>query len=183
VKNNNLKFLGISDLLFLRKNPQYLTPKQMGSLKKSIEKDGFLAPILVRPIKGNKFEIISGNHRAMAAQELGLKEVPCVIAKMTDHQSRRIAINLNTVHGDPPAELLAPFLAELDDITLSEIYLDADITAEIIALDKTLKKRLDLMELPDFVDRDSLKNSIKVCTCPICGRKHFETEKEKSDEV
>ena len=134
-KKEELKLLKIDQLIFLRKNPQYLTPRQMESLKMSIKRDGFLVPILVRPDKSGKYEIISGNHRALAAQELGTIEIPAIISRMTEQASRRIAINLNTVHGDPPAELLAPFLAELEDSTLAEIFLDKDIKDEIIALE------------------------------------------------
>jgi hypothetical protein len=38
-----LQLVAIKDLLFLRRNPQYLTPDEMDSLKASIKRDGFLA--------------------------------------------------------------------------------------------------------------------------------------------
>src|SRR5438270_10364984 len=101
-----LKFLPLARLVMLRRNPQYMTPHEMDALKASIQRDGFLAPILVRPATKKNFEILSGNHRAMAARELGIKDVPCLVAKLDDKQAGRVAVNLNTVHGDPTAELL-----------------------------------------------------------------------------
>ena len=64
--------------------PAILTPKQMDSLKTSIQRDGFCAPILVRPYKRGRYEIISGNHRFMAACELGMAEIPCVVSNMDE---------------------------------------------------------------------------------------------------
>lgn len=161
-------------LIILRRNPQFLTEKQMKSLKMSIEKDGFVSPILVRPIQNNKYEVISGNHRFMAAQELGVINIPCVVKKMDDRTAKRLALNLNMIHGDPNAEILAPFLAELDDNLLSEIHLEKDLLGELKQFDAQLKERLDSLKIVDSVDNDSPKSENKICQCPKCGRKHFE---------
>jgi ParB family chromosome partitioning protein len=171
---NKLKFLKIEKLVFLRRNPQYLKPRTMNNLKDSIKKDGFLSPVLVRPIEGDLFEIVSGNHRAMAAKEIGYKEIPCIISEMDNMKSRRVAINLNTIHGDPSAELIAPFLAELDDLTLSEIKLDEQLLADVMVVDQTIKERLEKLEAPDFVDNDSARTNLVMnnCKCPTCGKKH-----------
>jgi len=172
-KRGELKWLAVDKLRGLTRNPQYLTPRQLSGLKTSIERDGFVAPVLVRPIKGGDYEIVSGNHRVMAARELGYKDVPVIVMKM-DHQSaRRVAINMNTVHGDPPAELLAPFLAELDDATLADIHLDESLLADCVEFDATLKERLQKLESPEQFDRESPQSPIETCDCPTCGKKHF----------
>src|SRR6185437_13128687 len=75
MSNSELKTVSIDSLVFLRRNPQYLTPHEMKALKASIERDGFLSPILVRPLPEGKHEVVSGNHRAMAAKELGHREI------------------------------------------------------------------------------------------------------------
>ena len=142
----------ISQLIYLRRNPQYLTPHQMEALKTSIQRDGFLSPILVRS-RGRKFELLSGNHRAMAAAELGLEKVPAVIAELTDDQAKRIAINLNTIHGDPTAELLAPFLGEFDAELLSTVHLGESLRKEIINLDENLGKAFASMEIPRCLEQ------------------------------
>ena len=110
LKVENIK---IDNLLMLNRNPQYLKPSVMDGLKRSIKKHGFLSPVLVRPLRDKKFEIISGNHRFLAAKEVGLKIIPCVIKKMTEKQKKILALNLNSIHGDPPIELIAPFLAAI----------------------------------------------------------------------
>lgn len=164
--------VSVDDLIFLRRNPQYLTPHQMEALKTSIKRDGFLAPILARP-KGSKFEILSGNHRAMAAMELGMKSIPAMVAKLTDDQAKRLALNLNTVHGDPTAELLAPFLAEFDKELLATVHLDEAMRKEITLLDADMADMFAKMEVPNGWNKNSVNTEIRQCSCPKCGRRHI----------
>lgn len=169
--------IDVSKCRLLKRNPQYLTPKQMDSLKKSIQRDGFLVPIVVRQLKDKTFEVVSGNHRFLAAQELKLKTIPAVISNLSDKDAKRIAINLNTIHGEPNAELMAPFLAELELETLKEIHIEDNLLSQILSFDEELKKTFESMQPPIGIDRDSKKSSTKTCTCPTCGKKHFPDEK------
>jgi ParB-like chromosome segregation protein Spo0J len=154
----------------LSRNPQYLTPHQMDALKASIERDGFLAPVLVRP-RGRHYEVISGNHRVIAARELGLASVPALCVRIADREAARIAVNLNTIHGDPDAASLAPFLADLDEALLAEIHLEDDTLAELRAFDGELAERLAALEPVEAVDTRSQPN-IPDCICPKCGQRH-----------
>jgi|HubBroStandDraft_4_1064222.scaffolds.fasta_scaffold367860_2 ParB-like chromosome segregation protein Spo0J len=144
----------------------------MEGLKRSITRDGFLAPIVVRKRPKNSYEILSGNHRVMACRELGHKDIACVlIHPCSDAQAARIAMNMNTVHGDPNVELIAPFLSALDEITLREIYLPDAMLADIRSFDSILKERLDGLMLPDRLNTSSTPNSIPNCVCK-CGHRH-----------
>lgn len=174
-----LRMLPVSKLATLKRNPQYLTPKQMDSLKESIKRDGFCAPILVRPLNANRFEVISGNHRFMAACEIGMTQVPCVVSTMSVSASKRLAINLNTIHGEPNAELLAPFLAELSEDLLKDIHIEPKMKNELLQFDKTLAEMLAKMEVPDSINNDSPRNSNAVCSCDKCGAKHFKSKSVK----
>lgn len=156
----------------LRRNPQYLTEAQMEGLKRSIERDGFIAPIVVRKRPKGMYEILSGNHRVMACRELGHVSIACVLVNPCDDaRAARIAMNMNTVHGDPNVELIAPFLSALDDGTLKEIYLPDSIMKDLLNFDATLKMRLDSLEVPDALDSASPQNSIPNCVC-TCGHRH-----------
>jgi ParB family chromosome partitioning protein len=172
MKKTKLELLPSSRIVTLKRNPQFLTPKQMESLKASIKRDGFCAPILVRPLKKNRFEVVSGNHRFMAACELGLKEIPCVVSRMDDRSMKRLAVNLNTIHGDPNAELLAPFLAELDLTTLREIHIEDDMKKELMEFDDALAKSLSELEAPEKMNYGSRNHKMHSCKCPTCGAFH-----------
>jgi hypothetical protein len=165
--------LPLASLVALRRNPQYLTEAQMEGLKKSIERDGFIAPIVVRKRPKNMYEILSGNHRVMACRELNHADIACVLVHPCDDaRAARIAMNMNTVHGDPNVELIAPFLSALDDGTLREIYLPDSMIGDLRSFDATLKLRLDSLQIPDALDNASAKNSIPNCKCQTCGRHH-----------
>jgi hypothetical protein len=166
-----IRTIPISKLLALRRNPQYLSEKQTEALKTSIRKDGFLVPPIVRP-RGEDFEILSGNHRVLNSIEVGLTELPCVVVHCSDKVAARIAVNMNTIHGEPSAELLAPFLAPLDDKTLKSLYIDANLLGQLKAFDVTLKARLDELSVPDEVDNNSPKSALPDCVCPKCQTRH-----------
>jgi len=167
-----LKMIPVSQCVLLRRNPQFLTPAQMDALKKSIARDGFVVPILVRPIENGRYEVVSGNHRLLAAQELGLEQVPAVVKDMDDREAQRLAINLNTVHGEPAVEALAPFLADLDDDLLREIFIPDDMLRELAEFDKILAEQLKELQAPDPIDSETPNTPVPTCTCPVCGKKH-----------
>lgn len=179
MKTTTQKQILLSKIVALRRNPQYLTPEQMDALKASIERDGFVAPVLVRPLRGGRYEVVSGNHRVMAAREVGYKSVPCVVSKMSADQAKRLAVNLNTIHGDPVAELLAPFLADMSDEVLADIHIDESLLDELINFDAHLKTRLDDLQPPDVIDRPSpTRAAVPVtCCCPNCGARHAKPQK------
>lgn len=143
----------------------------MEGLKASIQRDGFLAPIVVRRRPKGRYEILSGNHRVMACRELDHTEIPAVlIHPCSDAMAARIAMNMNTVHGDPNVELIAPFLAALDEQTMREVYLPSAMLSELKNFDETLKLRLDSLEPPTALDNASV-GQIPNCVCK-CGHRH-----------
>jgi ParB-like chromosome segregation protein Spo0J len=176
VPGTKLQTIDIDELVALRRNPQYLSERQSSALRQSIERDGFLAPIVVRK-RRKGWEILSGNHRVMEAREAGLKQLPCVVVtKCDDRRAARIAVNMNTVHGDPTPELLAPFLAEADDETLRDIFLDDEMVRQLKSFDATLEQRFADLAVPDSLDYDSSKGATPNCVCQ-CGHRHVAAPK------
>lgn len=57
----------------------------------SIQDSGIINPLIVRPIGLNKYEILAGETRWLAAQEVGLAVVPChIMDDVDDAMARRI---------------------------------------------------------------------------------------------
>ncbi len=58
---------------------------------------GPLDPIIVKPIEGGKYQIISGNHRFMAIRQGGWREAPChVIEPINDAEEFLMKLHANT---------------------------------------------------------------------------------------
>lgn len=142
IGGGDLRMISVAALEMLARNPQRVTPARMTALRASIRRDGFLAPILVRPLTGDRFEVLSGNHRALAAREEGLLEVPALVRVISDADAKRLAVNLNTIHGEPDPKLLAEFLADLDALDLEGTYLEETTREAMRGFDAELAGRL-----------------------------------------
>ncbi len=59
----------------------------MQSLIESIRDNGILTPFIVRPVYGDKYEIISGHRRLFACNVLGITEVPAVVKDLTREEA------------------------------------------------------------------------------------------------
>lgn len=57
---------------------------ELREIKTSIRQNGLLQPLLVRPLKKDKYEIICGYRRAQACMQLGISELPCIVRQLTD---------------------------------------------------------------------------------------------------
>ena len=71
-------------------------------LSSSIKENGIIQPIAVRPNKyePGKYEIVAGERRWLAAQKVGLNEVPVVVLDIDDQKSLEIAIVENIQRQD-----------------------------------------------------------------------------------
>ncbi|HEY9302069.1 MAG TPA: ParB N-terminal domain-containing protein, partial [Phormidium sp.] len=62
-----------------RRQPRrYFDPEKMAQLVSSIKEHGVLEPLLVRPLGDGCYELIAGERRLRAAQEVGLTQIPIV---------------------------------------------------------------------------------------------------------
>lgn len=61
-------------------------------LSNSIERIGFIVPIIVVMNKDNSYTIIDGQHRFLAAKELGIREIPVIIVPL---KLAQLMMNLN----------------------------------------------------------------------------------------
>lgn len=86
-------------------------------LARSIEQDGLLQPITVRPVKDH-FELIAGERRWRAFQLTPLKTIPARVLEVNDLQARRLCATENLQRADLAnlEEVMA--LAELVDASL-----------------------------------------------------------------
>lgn len=79
---------------------RYFDSEALKQLTESIKQHGILQPLLVRPLDGEKHELVAGERRYRAAQELGLKVVPVVIRELDDNAAFQLALIENLLRED-----------------------------------------------------------------------------------
>lgn len=109
----------VSDLKLNPKNPRK-NDDAVDVVAKSIEKYGFKNPLII----DENNVVWCGNTRLKASKQLGLKEVPCIVASdLTEEQIRELALidNKSSEIAEWDYELLAD---ELGDLVLDDFELD-----------------------------------------------------------
>lgn len=84
-----IKSIRISELKDFKNHPFHVQQDmELCALMKSIEDEGVLVPLLIRPNPdGEGYEVIAGHRRKAAAQWAGFAEVPAVIRELDDNQA------------------------------------------------------------------------------------------------
>lgn len=76
---------------------QVLDNDEMNSLIKSVQQQGIMSPLIVRPLEGttDEYEIISGHRRFRAAQKAGLSKVPAFIRPVSRDEAAVMLVDSN----------------------------------------------------------------------------------------
>ena len=146
-KNN----VAISDLVPNKYQPRKIFEENnLEELANSIKERGMIQPIIVRKSNDDKtkFEIIAGERRWLAAQRVGLHNVPVVITEADDLKSLEFAIIENVQRHDlNPLEEAQGYKRLINDFTY-----DQDKVSKFIGKSRSyITNSLRLLNLPDDV--------------------------------
>ena len=157
----------LEDLNPAEYNPRTITRGALEGLSKSMEKFGYLQPIVVN-VRDGRNRVISGHQRLKVMLGERVEEAECIIVDFDDQTEKaaNIALNSETISGDWNLEGLETILEELkfefpefEEINLDEL----DIQFEVEGLNA-------LGEEKDKKDEsDNQKGDL--CECPKCGFK------------
>ena len=115
---------------------------EMNTLIESIQTQGILSPLIVRPIENTEeYEVVSGHRRLHAAQKAGITEVPALIYAL-DRDSAAIAVVDSNLHREHilPSEKAFAYKLKMEalshqgkrtDLTLSQLATKLDTATEI----------------------------------------------------
>lgn len=141
------KKMSIDKLVPYARNSRTHSDEQIAKIAASIKEFGFLNPIIIDGDNG----IIAGHGRVMAAQRLGIKELPCIEASHLTEAQRRayvIADNRLALNAGWDDDMLR---IELDE--LGEMGFDLELTGfsldEIDALGFDEGEEVGMPDLPD----------------------------------
>ncbi|RJF75299.1 ParB/RepB/Spo0J family partition protein [Deinococcus cavernae] len=85
---------------------------KLSELVDDIREHGVLQPILVRPLGGEKYEIVAGERRWRASKEAGKVHIPAVVRPMSDVDAREFGLRENLQREDLNAYELARAVLE-----------------------------------------------------------------------
>ena len=109
--------LDIKKIRSFQNHPFYVQmDKRMQELIESVQENGILTPVLVRPV-GEGYEMISGHRRMFAADYLGMKAIPAIIREMTEEEATIAMVDANIQREEIlPSEKAFAFKMKLEAI-------------------------------------------------------------------
>lgn len=124
--------------------------ENLEELEDSISLNGVLQPILVRPIRDNKYQIIAGERRWRAVKKLGLAEIPAIIKNISDKETLELAIieNIQRANLNPLEE------AQSYQKLISEYQYTQEKVAQIVSKSRShIANLLRLLNLPEAIKK------------------------------
>jgi ParB family transcriptional regulator, chromosome partitioning protein len=147
-------------------------PVNEEKLRESLRRFGAFKPILVRTLPDGTLQILGGEHRWKAAQQLGYKEVPVVnLGALDEQRAKEIGLVDNGRYGEDDTLGLSNLIKELGTDIMSFMpftELDLEALAKVSSinledLDKTPQEQLpDLNKLPSAPSSQVMRFKVPV---------------------
>lgn len=124
---------------------QNFSSEELRELADSIKTLGVIQPILVRPLRDGRFEIVAGERRWRAAKLAGLSKLPVIVQHLTDQEALEIALVENVQRANlNPVEEARAYQRLADEFSLSQQEI-----SERVGKDRTsVANYLRLLKLP-----------------------------------
>ncbi len=103
----NIKYKDINSLISAEYNPRQLKKEQYQNIKESLQRFGFVDPVIVNKNKDRKNIIIGGHQRVKVAKDLEYTEVPCLELDLSLDKEKELNIRLNKNVGEWDYDILA----------------------------------------------------------------------------
>src|SRR4051794_33719223 len=123
-----------------------IDPDSLSGLASSIEANGVVQPLLVRPLPDGSYELIAGERRWRAAQAAGLAKVPAVVRDQELAERLQVALIENMVREDlNPVDEARACAALVDELGLSK----EDLARRVGRSRPAVSNLIRLLDLPD----------------------------------
>jgi len=135
------------------RNPrEHVEPSKIEDLAESIDEQGLLQPVLVRPV-GDGYELVHGERRLRAVERLGRETIGVEVRDLTDREALEVSITENLQREDvnPLAEARA-YQSLIDEFDLTQ----AEAADRLGKSQGHISNALKLLNLPDILQRDIL---------------------------
>jgi len=130
----------------------------MEELKKSILSNGLIQPITVRRTPDHKYQLISGERRLKACQEIGYKEIPAYIIQV---ESDELMLALALIENIQREKLNPIEIASAYKRLMDECHLTQEQIADKVGKDRTtVANTIRLLRLPKAIQDSLLSEEI-----------------------
>ncbi len=136
----------------------HFDPETFEELKKSILSNGLIQPITVRRISPFHYQLISGERRLKACQEIGYKEIPAYIIKVDSDEAMLALALIENIQREKlnPIEIGLAYKRLMD-----ECHLTQEQIAEKVGKDRTtIANTIRLLKLPKEIQDSLVKEEI-----------------------
>ncbi len=159
-ENSSIRTVNILDLSPGKYQPrQQFNDALLEDLSQSIQKQGILQPLIVRPLKNHvtPYEIVAGERRWQAAKKAGLKEVPVLVKDLSDRQTLEVAITENVQRSDlNPIEEAEGYKRLMEDFSYTQEEVSSSVGKSRSHVANTVRLLMLPEEVKDFLQKGQL---------------------------
>jgi ParB family chromosome partitioning protein len=124
-----------------------LDGKSLTELSSSIEQQGLIEPVIVRP-QGRSYEVVAGTRRFLAARKAGMKAITALVRTLSDTEAFELLMAENLQREDfNPMEIATLLRNAVEQLGYSQRQLAKKIGKDVAWVNRYLK----LLELPQPV--------------------------------
>ena len=150
------------DLAQIQPNPLqprlHFEPEKLQELAASIKENGVLQPIVVRG-SGGGYEIVVGERRWRAAQQVGLERIPAIVQHVSDEKMLELAL-VENIQRD---ELSAIEEGQAYQLLADQFALTHEEIAQRVGRSRTaVTNSLRLLRLPSFVQEKVMNEEMSM---------------------
>jgi ParB family transcriptional regulator, chromosome partitioning protein len=136
----------------IRRNPRQprtrFGPDSIKTLAASLADAGVVQPLIVRPLRDGRYELIAGERRWRAAREAGLQSVPAIVRDEGEAQRLQTALIENMAREDlNPVDEARACAALVDDLGLTK----EELARRLGRSRPSISNLIRLLDLPDEV--------------------------------
>ena len=153
-KRISVEYAEVTSLRPSDDNPRVMPEEEMLALEHSIDHFGLVDPLVVRR---QDRTIIGGNQRLVAAQRLGLGQVPVVFVEVSEDEARLLNLALNRIQGHWDEPKLAALLQELESLPDLDLSLSGFGEEEV----DELLARVEALDLEDKDESFDLEKTLE----------------------
>ncbi|MDX8363262.1 MULTISPECIES: nucleoid occlusion protein [Bacillaceae] len=157
-ENEEIKKLHVTDIIPNRYQPRSVfAEEKISELASTIRTHGIIQPIVVRILDDQKYELIAGERRWRAVQQLGWDTIPAIIKNFNDTETASVALIENLQR-----EELSAIEEAIAYAKLLELH---NLTQEALAQrlgkgQSTVANKLRLLKLPNEIQQALMEKKI-----------------------